>query len=64
MSGEELKAWCKAKGIRQKELAERLGVAENTVSRWVKGSLPTPPLLRRALRDVEAELKRETIPSK
>jgi len=31
----ELKAWCKAKHGRQKELAEVLHVTEDTISHWI-----------------------------
>jgi transcriptional regulator with XRE-family HTH domain len=31
----ELKAWCKAKHGRQKDLAEKIGVSEDTISHWI-----------------------------
>jgi transcriptional regulator with XRE-family HTH domain len=31
----ELKAWCKAKHGRQKDLAEKIGVSEYTISHWI-----------------------------
>jgi len=35
-----VKKVCKELGITQKELAERLGVPQSTVSGWAKGDIP------------------------
>jgi len=40
----------------QAELAELLGYHENTVRKWENGHQPIPPVLGRALRDVEREI--------
>jgi len=37
-----IKETAKALKITQKELAERMGVAENTVSQWSRGVVETP----------------------
>lgn len=37
-----VKATCKKLGITQKQLAEDMGVAENTVSQWSRGVIDTP----------------------
>lgn len=37
-----VKETAKALGMTQKELAERMGVAENTVSQWSRGVIETP----------------------
>lgn len=58
MTPDQLKEWCEVNDVTQKKLSEMLGVAENTVSRWILGERTMPPLLPRALRDVEAELRR------
>ncbi len=42
MTGDEFNAAIKSLGLRKKWLAERLGVAPQTLSRWVKGELPVP----------------------
>jgi transcriptional regulator with XRE-family HTH domain len=55
MKPSELTEWRKKKGFTQKHLAEKLGVAENTVFRWEKGMRPISPLLPHALRGLEAE---------
>ena len=43
--------------LSQQGLAVKLGVSVATVHRWEAGHCPVPPLLARALRDVEAEEK-------
>ena len=42
MTPDEFRAALKALGLRQKWLAERLGVATTTVNRWATGELPVP----------------------
>lgn len=42
MTADELRATLKAVGLRQKALADRLGVATTTVNRWAKGDLAVP----------------------
>jgi transcriptional regulator with XRE-family HTH domain len=37
-----VKRACKELGITQKELAERLGTSENTISQWARGSTAIP----------------------
>lgn len=41
----ELRAWCKAKHGRQKEIAEALQVSEDTVSHWI-ANRKTPGLAK------------------
>lgn len=42
MNADEFRVALKVLGIRQRWLAERLGVAVSTVNRWAKGTLPVP----------------------
>lgn len=42
-----------ALGLKQIELAARLGVHEITVSRWERGQVPIPPFLHLALWAIE-----------
>ena len=37
-----VKKTCKELGITQKELAERIGVSETTVTNWARGATPIP----------------------
>lgn len=37
-----IKKTCKELGLTQKELAEEMGIAENTISQWARGITPTP----------------------
>ena len=54
MFGENLKAARKAKGITQKELATRLHVVRQTISKWEKGlSVPDADLLIRLSKILE-----------
>ena len=55
MAGDELHAELKRRGWRQRELAKRLGVKEETVSRWRRGYLPVPSTVAAYLRDVPRE---------
>jgi transcriptional regulator with XRE-family HTH domain len=42
MTADEFRATLKALGLRQRILAEALGVEPNTVSRWAKGKVTVP----------------------
>lgn len=42
MTADEFRATLKVLGIRQRWLAEHLGVAVSTVNRWAQGTLPVP----------------------
>lgn len=55
MDGEELRRRRRALAMTQTELAERLGLTQNTVSRWEKGAavIGHPPMLDLALRALE-----------
>ncbi len=44
MKGEELRAFRRELGLTQAELADRLGVAMNTVSRWEIGAVAMPEI--------------------
>lgn len=47
MKGREVRAIRKRLGISQRELGERLGVAQNTVARWERGEASiTEPIAR------------------
>lgn len=37
-----IKKTCKELGLTQKELAQQMGIAENTISQWARGITPTP----------------------
>lgn len=50
MNGSGLRAWRRANGLRQIDLAEKLGVTQSAVSRWECGiDEPSPPVARRIL---------------
>lgn len=51
MTGPDLRVWRLAMGMTQAELAEALGVRENTVSRWERDAMAiaNPRMLRLAL---------------
>ena len=54
MLGENIKALRKAKGLSQQELAERLHVVRQTVSKWEQGlSVPDADLLVRLAEALE-----------
>lgn len=42
MTAEEFRATLKSLGLRQRVLAERLGVEASTVNRWATGKAPVP----------------------
>jgi DNA-binding transcriptional regulator YiaG len=54
---QELKEFRKRLNLSQKELAEKLKVATNTVSRWEIGARQIPEFLDLALETVERKLK-------
>lgn len=49
MTRDELRAWRKAAGMTQAELAHALGVGREAVNRWEVGTRSIPPLLPHAL---------------
>jgi len=54
MTGEELRAWRIKHDLSQAELAELLGVGQNTISRWEQGKRSVPlylPLLLKYLEE-------------
>lgn len=55
MTPETLRTRRDALGLSQPALAALLGVNEMTLSRWERGVRGIPPLLDRALRDLERE---------
>lgn len=57
MTKDELKEWREDKGLSQKELAEKLKVASNTISRWELGERKIPEFLDLALKTIERELQ-------
>lgn len=50
MTGEELRRTRKRLGLTQVALAERLGVASNTVARWERDELPVREPVARLIR--------------
>lgn len=52
----DLLSWRTAHGLSQEKLATYLGVKWLAVWRWEKGERAIPPLLERALRDLDREL--------
>lgn len=54
MTPESFKAACEAKGITtQMQAASILGVEQSTVSRWMSGARPIPPIVAVALLGVQ-----------
>jgi DNA-binding transcriptional regulator YiaG len=49
-------------GLTQTELAERVGVQRNTVTRWEMGALAVPPTARILLAMLAQQPKRRTKP--
>ena len=60
MDGNDLRSWRDGVGLTQEQLAAKLNVAINTVSRWEIGTRPIPPYLELALRQIKSEQKKET----
>ncbi len=57
MEKNELKSWRENLGLTQDELAKKLKVASNTISRWELGERKIPEYLELALKTVEREMK-------
>ena len=53
MTKDELRAIRERMKLTQAELAEKLGVASNTVARWEQGKRPIPVLAERFVRVLE-----------
>ena len=60
MEKTELKNWRENLGLTQDELAKKLKVASNTVSRWELGERKTPEYLDLALKTIEREIKEKS----
>lgn len=56
-----IKKTCKELGLTQKELAEQMGVAENTISQWARGIAPTPVWAVRMFELLKIEKQYNTI---
>ncbi len=52
MAPEELKKWRADNGYTQGELADALGIASLSVSRWEWGAVRIPPFLHLALKSI------------
>lgn len=59
MTPDELKAWRAAHGLSQPQLARRLEIAVGTLRNYEQGIRRIPSFMRRALRDLAAELAAE-----
>lgn len=57
MEKDELKTWRENIGLTQSDLAKKLKVAPNTVSRWELGERKIPEFLELALKTIEREMK-------
>lgn len=55
-----VKSTAKRLGITQKELADHIGVAENTVSQWARGIIDTPKWALKMFELLEIERKYNT----
>ena len=58
MNSDELLRWRKRWGLKQRELAEALGVRNLAVSRWERGERSIPALLPLALEALEHRLQK------
>jgi transcriptional regulator with XRE-family HTH domain len=56
-----VKQTCKKLGITQKQLAERIGAGENTVSGWARDISPIPPTIIKLLELLIVEQKYNAI---
>lgn len=56
MTGEQLQTKRLDLGLTQKALAEKLGVAPNTVARWESERLAVPAYVGLALKGLEADI--------
>jgi len=63
MAANIVKQTAKELGMTQKELAERMGVAENTVSQWSRGVVDTPKWALEMFELLKTEKKYNTIKS-
>jgi len=52
MTGGELKAAIRDRGLNQKEASRALGVSTGAISLWVNGLRPIPPIVEVALRTI------------
>lgn len=59
MNGPEIATWRTTRGLSINRLARALGVEPSTVLRWERGEMAVSPLLDRALRDLDRELRTE-----
>jgi transcriptional regulator with XRE-family HTH domain len=57
MTGKELQAWRRKKGLTQEELAKCLGVIRITITRWETGVRAVPSFLPLALEALENRIK-------
>lgn len=55
-----VKNTCKILGVTQKQLAEEIGVAENTMSQWARGVVDTPKWAEKMFNLLETEKKYNT----
>ncbi len=60
MTGDEMMAELKRRGWSQRELARRVGVSDETVSRWRHGGHAIHPAVAAYLRDVPVTAENET----
>jgi transcriptional regulator with XRE-family HTH domain len=56
MTGEQLFRFRSRLNLTQKDLAEKLGVAPNTVARWERNEMLIPPYLELALKTIEQDI--------
>lgn len=56
MTPDDLFTWRKARGLTQKQLAERLGVNKQTVARWEWGMWPITLRTELQIKGLEREL--------
>lgn len=56
-----VKKTAKELGMTQKELAEKIGVAENTISQWSRGVIETPKWAIEMFKLLKTEQKYNTI---
>jgi len=57
MTREELINWRKKHSLRQEDLAQVLGIARVSVTRWENGTRKIPPFLHWALESISRHLK-------
>lgn len=55
MTGKEFRRRRKALGLKQQQLADELGVAGETISRWETGKWKLEPWVNLALKGLESE---------